>query len=63
MSSCSPRESSTVTAALRLWTVPDLVGVVIAGQDGEGVAVDADEIAALHASGDDLTLPGPSGGC
>jgi hypothetical protein len=46
-----------------LWSVPDLVGVVIAGQDGEGVAVDADEIAALHASGDDLTLPGPSGGC
>lgn len=32
-----------------------LVGVVIAGQDGGGVAVDADEIAALHASGDDLT--------
>jgi hypothetical protein len=40
-----------------------LVGVVIAGQDGEGVAVDAHEISALLASADDLTLPEPPGSC
>jgi S1-C subfamily serine protease len=41
-----------------------LVGVVIADQHGEGVAVDAGEVKALLAAvGDDLTLPEPPGPC
>jgi S1-C subfamily serine protease len=39
------------------------VGAVVAGQDDEGIAVDAQEIADLLAAGDDLTLPGPPGSC
>jgi S1-C subfamily serine protease len=43
-----------------------LVGIVIADQDGEGVAVTANEIAGLLetvTTSDDLGLPDPPGTC
>jgi S1-C subfamily serine protease len=43
-----------------------LVGIVIADQEGEGVAVTADEVAELLgavSTSDDLGLPGPPGTC
>ena len=46
--------------------VDRLVGVVVAGQDGEGVAVTAGEVASLLGApglSDDLTWPDPPGSC